>query len=973
MHRLLAFICFYLFTNLCVFPQGDIPLTNIRYVKVIDEVRYILLDKVKFNIYDNNGKLIKDPWISRLTSTSNGKERFEGYSIVFFPGIDTLTIEAEVDGYTIVDTTLTSPSQKYVYSKGNSYVWNDEIILKTTLEPYKELDELAVNATRILMVQKGDTIIYNAAALQLSAGSMLNDLVRALPGAQLESGGRITINGEKVTNLLVNGKDFFKGDPLVALTNLPYYTVDKIKVYHRGPELKNATRADSIQAETVERPLVMDVRLKKEYGQGWLANAEVAGGMRTIGELSSVYRGRAFALRFTDHSKLAIYATANNVGDSYKASHSGEWREMKASSFGEPIVQQGGVDFSIENKDASTKFSTVLEAQHSTNEVLGNTNSQQFFNTGDIFSRSQSQNNTNSVSIDWNATFSRDIKKYNISVTPRISFRKRNDNYNIFNVTSDRDTWVIDSTSSLDSLFSASSLQNIRHDIITASKTLSASNNQTLSTGISASGGILLPFTNEKLNIGAGISYSQSKSVDIRFLGVAGRNITSYNDNSRTLRPGYRLNYDARVSHSLFRFNNKNFGNVSSNLTYSYSHNSSNTDYQLRRSGDPMADEIRDMTVGELWPLDLVNSYEKDESSDSHYMLMQLYYYLSRFTLRSSVSCTHERRELIDARAIANQHLVDKRWRLQPSILFSCGQLFSMSYSMSPHLPSLLDLQDITDSSNSLYIFKGNPNLKNTYTHAFDIGIKTNRKSISQWLNYNLSANIMQHEIKRVTTYDRITGVTTYQPRNIDGNWWASGGVSFGRALDRDKRWNMSLDSKYTFAHSVDYINDAVQQDPQTSLVLNHRLSEHFKLSYGKNKFRVELNGKVLWTVANSDRANFQRQSYIDQSYGVTLMTPLFWGIDLDTDLMVYLRSGYHDPSMNTTEWQWNASLSTRLGKKKLWTARLVGFDLLHQLSNITRTLDSQGRVETWHNTIRSYVTLNLTYHFEMKPKKGIE
>ena len=292
---------------------------------------------------------------------------------------------------------------------------------------------------------------------------------------------------------------------------------------------------------------------------------------------------------------------------------------------------------------------------------------------------------------------------------------------------------------------------------------------------------------------------------------------------------------------------------------------------------------------------------------------------------------------------------------------------------MNPNIPFLLDLQDVTDSSNSLYIYAGNPNLKTAYTHAFNLGIKTRRNSISQWLNFNLSANILQHEIKRATTYDRITGVTTSQPRNIDGNWWTSGNISFGRALDKDKRWNMSLDSKYTFAHNTDYLNDAMQQNPQVSLVLNHRLTEHFKLSYGKKQFRVELNGKVLWTVANSDRANFQRQSYVDQSYGVTLMTPLFWGIDLDTDLLVYLRSGYQDPSMNTTEWQWNASLSTRLGKKKLWTARLVGFDLLHQLSNITRTLDSQGRVETWHNTIRSYVTLNLTYHFEMKPKKGIE
>ena len=972
MHRLTAVICLLVFTFLSASPQNDRSVTNILRVKVIDEVRYTLLDNVKFNIYDNKGKLIKDPWINRSVSTYNGKEKFDGYAIAFSPGIDTLTIEAMVDGYTVVDTTLTSPTQRK-YTGINSYVWVEEIVLKTTLEPFKELDELAVNATRILMVQKGDTIIYNAAALQLSAGSMLSNLVRALPGAQLDSGGKITINGEKVTNLLVNGKDFFKGDPMVALTNLPYYTVDKIKVYHLGSELKNATRGDSIKAETEEKPLVMDVRLKKEYGQGWLSNAEVAGGVRTMGDVSPVYRGRAFALRFTDHSKLAIYATANNVGDSYKASHSGEWREMKASSSGEPIVQQGGVDFSIENKDASSKFSTVLEVENSTNEIVGNTNQQKFFDTGDIFSRSQNLNNANSASINWNASFSRNVKKYNVYVSPRFSFNKRNGNYNWFNASFDRDPQGINTASLFDSLLSESAQQDLLREVITAQKTLMASNGQNLSVGISASGGILLPFTKEKLNLRARINYNQSKSVDIRFSGVAGRSITSYYDNSRTLRPEYRLSYNAGASHSLFSFNIENFGNLTSDLSYSYSHNTSNTDYQLRRSADPMADEIRDMAVGEFWPLDLLNSYEKDESSDNHSISMLLNYHYSGFKLRSSILCDYEKRELIDVRAITNQHLVDKRWKIQPSIFFSYGQLFSISYDMKPNQPSLLDLQDVTDSSNSLYINKGNPNLKMAYTHAFNLGIKTKRPSISQWLNFNLSANILQHEIKRATTYDRITGVTTSQPRNIDGNWWTSGNISFGRALDKDKRWNMSLDSKYTFAHNTDYLNDAMQQNPQVSLVLNHRLTEHFKLSYGKKQFRMELNGKVLWTVANSDRANFQRQSYVDQSYGVTLMTPLFWGIDLDTDLLVYLRSGYQDPSMNTTEWQWNASLSTRLGKKKLWTARLVGFDLLHQLSNITRTLDSQGRVETWHNTIRSYVTLNLTYHFEMKPKKGIE
>lgn len=105
----------------------------------------------------------------------------------------------------------------------------------------------------------------------------------------------------------------------------------------------------------------------------------------------------------------------------------------------------------------------------------------------------------------------------------------------------------------------------------------------------------------------------------------------------------------------------------------------------------------------------------------------------------------------------------------------------------------------------------------------------------------------MQLEIKwTTTTYDRITDVITRLPFNIDGNWWKSGDISFSCAFDKDKRCNMLLASKYIFAQRTDYINDAMQQNPQSSLVLKLRLSEYFKLCSGKYKFRVKLNGKVL-------------------------------------------------------------------------------------------------------------------------------
>lgn len=105
---------------------------------------------------------------------------------------------------------------------------------------------------------KGDTIVYNADAFQLSQGSMLDALIEQLPGAQLNEDGVITVNGKRISSLLVNGKDFFRGDPKIALENLPAYMVNKVKVYEQQTDYEKLTGR-----KEWERPLVMDVNLKK--------------------------------------------------------------------------------------------------------------------------------------------------------------------------------------------------------------------------------------------------------------------------------------------------------------------------------------------------------------------------------------------------------------------------------------------------------------------------------------------------------------------------------------------------------------------------------------------------------------------------------------------------------------------------------------------------------------------------------------
>ena len=186
----------------------------------------------------------------------------------------------------------------------------------------RSMREVTVTASKVMFYYRGDTVVYNADAFQLAEGSMLDALVKQLPGVELMDGGVITVNGKLVDALLLNGKDFFRGNNRVMLDNLPAYIVKQVEVYDQygdkseflGQKLENDKR------------YVMDVRLKKEYSIGWLVNVEGGAGP-TIGHNdeendNARYLGRLFAMRFTDHSRVAAYANANNLNDGEKPGES---------------------------------------------------------------------------------------------------------------------------------------------------------------------------------------------------------------------------------------------------------------------------------------------------------------------------------------------------------------------------------------------------------------------------------------------------------------------------------------------------------------------------------------------------------------------------------------------------------------------------------------------------------------------------
>ena len=204
--------------------------------------------------------------------------------------------------------------------------------------------ELTVTASRVKFYFKGDTIIYNADAFVLAEGSMLDALIAQLPGVELKSDGRIYHNGKFVDDLLLNGKEFFRHDRKLMLENLPAYTVKDIAVYDKQTAENEWL---GIKDERTQHH-VLDVRLKKEYMVGWVANVEAGGGT------DDRYLARLFAMRHSDFSRFAVVAGANNLDDDSKPGENGGWQRGKTNDLRR--TERADLDFNLSDRGKRWEF-----------------------------------------------------------------------------------------------------------------------------------------------------------------------------------------------------------------------------------------------------------------------------------------------------------------------------------------------------------------------------------------------------------------------------------------------------------------------------------------------------------------------------------------------------------------------------------------------------------------------------------------
>ena len=831
------------------------------------------------------------------------------------------------------------------------------------------LGAATVTATRVKFYTKKDTVVFNADAFEMAEGSMLDALIKQLPGVELRDNGQIYVNGRFVESLLLNGENFFDKDRNVMLENLPSYMVNNVKVYERLGEKSRLMKRDMD-----DKSYVMDINLKKHYSIGWIGNAEGGAGTRDR------YLGRFFALRFTRQSRVSLFGNMNNLNETRKPGQNGDWSPGNVRQ-GQNAHKIFWLDYMVNDRRTRYKLEGWAKAEHDNLTALEQTTGEAFMPNGNVYKRSgnhESQSVTSLASFH-NWLFHNDLTV--LKVAPYVLYEKKKKRGNSYSAALNQD---MNNLSGLtDSLFSGSS-EWLRNAVINRAKNEDMQKSDKLFTTATASFTQDLKYFSGFIDAEGYISYKKEhferfNHYQLDYPSAAGQTGEARNRYYKS--PSEMFSYYGRAD--FWYWLPCNFALVPSYKYRVLNTRNDNMIYRLEQldgwgSGKELGALPSEWEY--LSTLDKGNSYNQEQNTQEHTISMKIngnHLILNnkvRFEAYAEFPVVLTRRKLDYVRANIDTVLTKQVAAFNPFVRTSFiwhdwKRRIDIEYDVDTKLYGLSQTLDIRSDDDPLRVTLGNGRLKNSVAHQLDVSYTNNSNRKQRFFNTRVNYNAVRNQIGYSSEYNRATGVYTYRPVNINGNYSVGGNVNYSMALDKKRRWNLSTTTSAQLHNNVDLITVTGSDANPRSKVKTLFLNETVKIDHRFGRQKVGAKAGCSWRNATSAREDFATINAANFNYGLTGQFELPCGFQLFTDLTMYSRRGYEAHEMNTDELVWNARLSKQVWKKRL-TLALEGFDILHNLSAVTHTLNGQGRTETYRNVIPSYGMLHVIYRLNVQPKK---
>ncbi|MBO4724273.1 MAG: TonB-dependent receptor [Bacteroidaceae bacterium] len=818
-----------------------------------------------------------------------------------------------------------------------------------------------------------DTLMFNVSAFRVPEGSVLEELIKRLPGVEVDENGGITVNGRRVSRILVDGQEYFGNDQQMATKNLPVNIIRRIKTYQRQSDLARITGIDDGEEETV-----MDLEIKPNMRNGWLHNID--GGIgKPVGKndygdwIKYLYSGRYTLNRFQANTQLSVNANTQNSGRGNGVGYNHQLGVNFSKNIGEPYPRRRNEFPLVIGGNVRYNGSTSRSLSESESETF----TTQYQSASFRNNRSNSNSGNNSVNGEFRMEWMPD-SSLNIIFRPSFQISRNHSNSASDQVTFNTDPYIAtDMTEILDEY---RFLTTEMLDSIGVNSQVSSSHSKTGNNQVSGEFQFNKRFNDLGRNFTVRFTFSSTKGSNDSF---------SYSDQ--------KYYQDHRRDSVMNRYNASPTDNSSwsgrvmwsepidsgrGNLQLSYQIQVNNRN-QNRETFVLWGDDFDNWY--ETWDLpDNLEQYRNDRLSRSatnvsrnHTLTLQFRYNLNNSNFNIGVNFMPQYTGMDNfqymGKEIGDTSRVVYNW--SPSLnyryRFDRQKSIQVTLRTNTSQPSMEDMMDITDDSNPLNIRKGNPALLPTLRNTAEANFQNYITETQKTINLRVSLENSLRNITQKTDYDPSTGVSVTQPINMDGfwtNWSASTNLTYNQTIPNTKwRYNASANGSYRHQESYMRTGSIGQYNPGAgtggSAVLSSTntisAGENASVTYRNNWLEVTANGRFTYNHSENNQRQNQNMDTYTFSYGGRANARLPWrNLNFGTDITMQSRRGYSG-SYNRNDLIWNANASFSFLKGNAGTIQIQYYDILNDETNVTRSVSTTGRTDTKNNSIHSYIMVH--------------
>jgi hypothetical protein len=804
------------------------------------------------------------------------------------------------------------------------------------------LKEVIVKNTVSAIRVKGDTTEYKADSFYVTPNADVQELLKKMPGIQVNAKGEITAQGEKVNKVLVDGEEFFSDDPAVVTKNLRADVVDKVQVFDKKSDQAVFTGIDDGQ-----KSKTINLQLKEDKKNGYFGKAEAGSNFNQFGN------GKLMTNAFKGKRKIAGYVTTDNTKfDNLN------WDEAQNYGDGGGITTEfgdGGMSMIMTSGDGEEGGSTGFPNQQSAGATFSNKFDKGSVNTSAQYNRlivngltssySKTILPTNSIVNNTNSAQRTEKKKYKLSTTDQWG----TDSTGLFKLTLKAASVISDNTNSFTGgSFIPETGANLNN---TARTTRNSTNDKTLNGSLSyrlrfAKKGRTIS-VNSDFNFGdktqdgllqAQNDYFNASNVIIKQETIAQTKALTQLTSAGSVNSVYTEPL-GKNSFLIFNYKIGLAGNNSERNTFD------------DRAGQP---KIKVDTLSNHFKFNTVNN-----SGNISYR-----YAVKKVNFNIGTGIGSAKYSLFDYATNASRAVNFTNFIPSATFNFTPKQQkkFILSYVGNTQNPSLLQIQPIIDNTDPLNITVGNANLRQSFTNRFSFNYTTFKIIKNKYIQLSGSFSNTNDAIATSSTIDAF-GKSVNQYVNVDGNYNYGSGFYYDFELFKGINFGMN-----TGINGGRY-NNIVNGIKNT----NDNISTRFGISFsqwGDKKINFwssfdASNNKTVSSIRPGASTNFW--TYRNNANIQFKFKKAKFFIDLSTDITVYQKTATFPNQRNI--YLVHPSMRKVISKNDKWEAKLMIYDIFNQNQFVDRNITSNFISETTNNGIRRYALFSIIYNFSKNGK----